>query len=127
MLEVMMEKETVKKVIGRFLKKLLIVNLIIFVGSALLNFALGWRTWWDYGNTLMWAGIIVIVFFGLSFYGASSLRGNDVRGLSYSATKNMDRQVQHQLDLEANRIIQAIQYLIIAAIPLAIGTILQSL
>ena len=40
----MMETETILRLIGRFLKKLLITNLIIFAGSAVFNYVLGWRT-----------------------------------------------------------------------------------
>ncbi len=122
-----MEKETIRWVIGRFLKKLLKVNLIIFVGSALLNLALGWRTWWDYGSTLMWAGVIIIIFFGVGGFGANSLRSNDMTGFALTGAKDIDKQLKYQQDLESNRIIQSIQYLLIAAVPMIVGTVLQSL
>jgi hypothetical protein len=123
----MMKTETVLWLIGRFLRKLFIVNLIIFAGSAVFNYVLGWRTWWDYGSTLMWVGIIIVVFFGLGAFGATSLRSQDMKDLSITGTKNMDQQVQHQRHLEESRIVQTIQYLLIAAVPIIVGTILQSL
>ena len=122
-----METETIFWLIGRFLRKLFIVNLIIFAGSAAFNYALGWRTWWDYGNTLMWVGIIIVLFFGLGAFGATSLRSQDMKEFSITGTKNMDQQVEHQRNLEENRIIQTIQYLLIAAVPIIIGTVFQSL
>jgi hypothetical protein len=123
----MMKTETILWLIGRFLRKLFIVNLIIFAGSAVFNYVLGWRTWWDYGSTLMWVGIIIVVFFGLGAFGATSLRSQDMKDLSITGTKNMDQQVQHQRHLEESRIVQTIQYLLIAAVPIIVGTILQSL
>jgi hypothetical protein len=123
----MMKTETVLWLIGRFLRKLFIVNLIIFAGSAVFNYVLGWRTWWDYGSTLMWVGIIIVVFFGLGAFGATSLRSQDMKDFSITGTKNMDQQVQHQRNLEESRIVQTIQYLLIAAVPIIVGTILQSL
>ena len=122
-----MQTETIRRVIGRFLRKLLIVNFIIFAGSAVMNFALGWRTWWDYGSTLMWVGIIIVVFFGIGAFGANSLRASDMIDFSTTGTKNMDRQIQHQRNLEESRILQTIQYLLIAAVPIIVGTLLQSL
>ena len=122
-----METEAILTLLGRFLKKLLIVNLIIFAGAAAFNYALGWRTWWDYGSTLMWIGIIIVLFFGLGAFGANSLRSQDMKDFAITGTKNMDQQVDHQRNLEESRIIQTIQYLLIAAVPIVIGTILQSL
>jgi hypothetical protein len=123
----MMKTETILWLIGRFLRKLFIVNLIIFAGSAVFNYVLGWRTWWDFGSTLMWVGIIIVVFFGLGAFGATSLRSQDMKDFSITGTKNMDQQVQHQRNLEESRIVQTIQYLLIAAVPIIVGTILQSL
>jgi hypothetical protein len=123
----MMKTETILWLIGRFLRKLFIVNLIIFAGSAVFNYVLGWRTWWDFGSTLMWVGIIIVVFFGLGAFGATSLRSQDMKDFSITGTKNMDQQVQHQRHLEESRIVQTIQYLLIAAVPIIVGTILQSL
>jgi hypothetical protein len=123
----MMKIESIGRTIGRFLKKLLVVNLIIFVGSAGLNYLLDGSTPGDYGNILMWAGIIIVLFFGLGASGASQLRGREMVNFSITHTQNIDRQLEHQRSLEANRIIQTVQYLLIAAVPIVVGTILQSL
>jgi hypothetical protein len=125
-MEVMMQTETIREVIVHFLRKLIIVDLIIFVGSAGLNYLLGWHTLWDYGNTVMWAGIIIVVLVGMNAVGATGLRGSHLGGLSVSHTKNMDKHTQQWAALEDSRIGQAIQYLLIAAVPIIVGTILQS-
>ena len=75
----------------------------------------------------MWVGIIIIVFFSVGAFGANSLRNQDMKELSITGTKNMDQQVQHQRHLEESRIIQTIQYLLIAIVPIVVGIMLQSL
>lgn len=56
--------------LGRFLTKVLLVDVILAALAAGLCWLLNWRTWDQYGLSLVGAGLLALVLAGPSFFGS---------------------------------------------------------
>ncbi|MBN1217851.1 MAG: hypothetical protein JXM69_02895 [Anaerolineae bacterium] len=61
---------------GRFLAKVVLIVLVVFVAVSLVCWFFGWRTSQDYGNGLFLAGLLVMVIGGISFLGIMNRFGD---------------------------------------------------
>lgn len=56
-----MSQQRRSRFVSRFLKRILIAELVIFTASALLCWIIGWRTPYQYGRVLIVSGILSII------------------------------------------------------------------
>jgi hypothetical protein len=113
--------------IGRFLVKILIIEIVIFIATAVICWFGGWRTLSEFGNGLIYAGIVVLVFGASSVLGATRMGRNPTS--RYIHTLSMgdlhDRSRRRILDIaESNAFL--ILMGIVGIISIAIGTWLET-
>jgi hypothetical protein len=113
--------------IGRFLLKILIIEVVILIITSVICWLCGWHTFSEFGQGLIYAGIVVLLFGASSMVGATRLgRDPTIRYIqTVSAGDLRDRSRRHILDLaESNAFL--ILMGIVGIITIVIGTWLET-
>ena len=114
--------------IVRFLIKIIIIEIVIFIATAVICWFGGWRALSDFGNGLIYAGIIMMIFGSFSVLGASrSGRYPTSRYLQTLSVGDLhDRSRRRILDIaESNAFL--ILMGIVGIITIALGTWLETI
>jgi uncharacterized membrane protein YfcA len=113
--------------VGRFLIKILITEVVILIITAIICWFVGWRTFSEFGQGLIYAGIAVLFFSASSIFGATRLaKDPTVRYIqSVSADDAHTRSKRHMQDLTESRAF-LILVGIVGIITVALGTWLNS-
>jgi hypothetical protein len=109
--------------IGRFLVKILIIEILIIIVTTAICWIGGWRTLSEFGNGLIYVGIVALVFGTSSVLGSTRLaRDPTIRYVqTVSAGDLGDRSRRHMRDLaESNAFL--ILMGIVGIISIALGT-----
>ncbi len=62
--------------LGNFVKQLALIEIEILGLAGLICWLAGWRTFEEYANRLVWAGVAIMIFAALSFFGGNVPLGN---------------------------------------------------
>jgi hypothetical protein len=101
-----MEREGFLSAIGRFLRDVTLVDLVMLAVTGLVCWIGGWRTFNNYGDGLMIAGVIVMAVGSLSVFGSSGLAGDPTIRYSQSVSHAglHERTKRHMLDVAESRV-----------------------
>jgi hypothetical protein len=120
-----MKKEGIAVIILRFLRTILLIDLVLAVIVALVCFFLDLRTMEAYGTVLVWVGVGVMMFAGITGVGGFASRGEDAVAYSLSGAGNMIENLQRITDARTSNL-GCFAHLIAAAIVLiAVGYLIQ--
>jgi Na+/melibiose symporter-like transporter len=91
--------------IGRFLAKILGIEIVIFLFAGIVCWLAGWHTVSEFGIGLIYVGVVAIILGAGSVRGAAILaRSPTVRYIqTVTSTKLHDRTKQHMQDMEENK------------------------
>lgn len=100
-----MEREGFFSVIGRLLRDVVLADLVVLTITGVVCWVCGWRTFDNYGDGLMIAGVIVMAVGSLSVFGSASLAGDPTVRYSQSASRAdlHERTKRHMLDMAESR------------------------
>ena len=90
-----MKEQGYAELILRFLRMVLIIDLILAGIVGLISFLMGWRTAEAYGSALIWAGMIVIFIAAFTGAGGLAARAGDVGAYTLSGAGNMSEHMLH--------------------------------
>ena len=90
-----MDKQGYVVVMLRFVRTVLLIDVVLAVVLALIIFLLGWRTLEAYGFLLNRTGVILLLFGCLIGIGGFSARTSDVSAYSLSGAGNMSENLMH--------------------------------
>jgi hypothetical protein len=113
--------------VGRFLIKILIIEVVILIATAIICWFIGWRTFSEFGQGLIYAGIVALFFGASSIFGATRLaKDPTIRYIqSVSADDLHARSKQHIQDLTESRAFFILMS-IVGIITIALGAWLDS-
>ncbi len=123
-----MQRQSFFSALSQFLKKLLLIEVVLFGATGLVCWYFQWRTLASYSDGLLIAGLIVIGFGVMSVFGANRLNG-DVR---YQYTQSVmpgslhERTQQNMASLSASMDFSVLA-MIVGAVPLLAGFLLKFL
>jgi hypothetical protein len=114
--------------VGRFLVKILLIEIVILIATAIICWFVGWRTFSEFGQGLIYAGIVALLFSTSSIFGASRLAKDPTIRYIQSVTADdlNTRSKQHIQDLTESRAFFILMS-IVGIITIALGTSLESL
>jgi hypothetical protein len=114
--------------VGRFLVKILLIEIVILIATAIICWFVGWRTFSEFGQGLIYAGIAALFFAASSIFGASRLaKDPTIRYIqSVSADELHTRSKRHMQDLTESRAFFILMS-IVGIITIALGASLESL
>jgi len=120
-----MNKQGSAEIILRFLRTVLLTDVILAVIVGVITLLLDLHTLEAYGTLLVWAGVAVLILAGLLGIGGLSSRMKDVGAYSLSGAGNMSENLQRVAE-SGRSSLGCFSLLLVAGIVLvAIGTILQ--
>ncbi|GAB4573311.1 MAG: hypothetical protein Kow0077_15300 [Anaerolineae bacterium] len=109
-----------------FLRRLLLIDLVMFAGTGIVCWVGGWRTWTDYGNGLFIACAAVLAFALASAYGGWMTTSGFT--YQYASTASHDRAHEHARRALRDRnegIRLILQAGLICILPLIVAALLQ--
>ena len=123
-----MEKQGSLPAILRFLRTAVLIDLGIFAAVGLVCWLGGWRTAYQYGEGLIWAGAAATVLGLLSVRGGWGI----TRGFGYLYAQSVSQQSIHERARQAIRdIAEGYRFLIlmtaVGAISIAVGSLVQTI
>lgn len=120
-----MKREGIAKIILRFVRTILLIDLIIAVIVALVCFFLELRTMGAYGTVLVWVGVGVMMFAGITGMGGFASRTEDAAAFSLSGAGNMIDHLQRITDARSSNLGCFVHMIAAACLLIGIGYLVQ--
>lgn len=113
-------------IVLRLLRTAGLTSVGILVGVGLIGLLLGWRSLYQYGNALTWAGIILIIVAFLTGVGSANARREDLTAFSLTGAGDMNQHARRYFIEMNNRFGCLIVLLATGVVALIVGYLLQA-
>ena len=110
-----------------FIRSIVLFELGILVGVAIICFVIGWRNLYQYGKGLTIAGIIVVAYALITMLGRITSVKQDLTAYSWTRAGDMNQHLKRSYSGTKERFGHAIRFTLIGCISLIIGFLIQSI
>jgi hypothetical protein len=120
-----MQQEGIPTIILRFLRTVLLIDLVLAAIVALVCFFLAIRTMLGYGTILVWVGFVVMIFAGITGVGGFASRGEDAVAYSLSGAGNMTDNLRRITDARSSNLGCMVHMIAAALLLIGLGYLIQ--